>query len=80
MPFKISRRKGLTFFSNKNKLFIEYYMTAVKIVKDAENYDFTHQYLLEFDPTIISKEEKLGDIETQMALVASSFMTKYLEQ
>ena len=29
---------------------------------------------------IISKEEKLGDIETQMALVASSFVTKYLEQ
>lgn len=29
---------------------------------------------------IISEDEKLGDIEMQMASIASSFMTKYLEQ
>lgn len=29
---------------------------------------------------IISEEEKLGDAEMQMASIASSFMTKYLEQ
>ena len=29
---------------------------------------------------IISEDEKLGDSEMQMAGIASSFMTKYLEQ
>ncbi len=43
----------------ENKLFVEYYMSVIKIVKDAENYDFTHQYLLEFDPSVINKEEKI---------------------
>ena len=29
---------------------------------------------------IISKEEKLGEVEMQLASIVSSFMTKYLEQ
>ena len=29
---------------------------------------------------IISEEEKLGEVEMQLASIVSSFMTKYLEQ
>ncbi len=43
----------------ENKLFIEYYMTALRVLRDAEYYEFNRQYMVEFNPEIIVKEEKI---------------------
>ena len=45
---------------SEDKLFIEYYIVSNKILKNIINGDYNNKYLLEFNPNIIKKKEKLN--------------------
>ena len=61
--------KELSFVKNEEDLTCSYVMSTILVNGEAIGMIL-----------IISEEEKLGEIEMQMASIASSFMTKYLEQ
>ena len=61
--------KELSFVKNEEDLTCSYGMSTILVNGEAIGMIL-----------IISEEEKLGEIEMQMASIASSFMTKYLEQ
>lgn len=44
----------------ENKIFIEYYMVAAKILEDVINLNFTKKYMVEFCGSYISKKEKFA--------------------
>ena len=45
---------------SEDKLFIEYYIVSNKILKNIINGDYNNKYLLEFNPNIIKKKDKLN--------------------
>ena len=47
---------------NEDKLYIEYYLTALKIIKDIVKQDFKKQYIVEFADSLLSKEKKIKGI------------------
>ena len=47
---------------NEDKLYIEYYLTALKIIKDIIKQDFKKQYIVEFADSLLSKEKKIKGI------------------
>lgn len=47
---------------NEDKLYIEYYLTALKIIKDIIKQDFKKQYIVEFTDSLLSKEKKIKGI------------------
>ena len=44
----------------EDKLFIEYYMVSKKILTNIINGDFNNKYLIEFNPNILKKKDKLA--------------------
>lgn len=66
--------------------YLENHFKELKIINDKEvNCSYVMSTILANGEAvgmilIVSEEEKLGDTEMQMASIASSFMTKYLEQ
>lgn len=44
----------------EDKLFLEYYMVSNKILKNIINGDYNNKYLLEFNPSILKKKDKLS--------------------
>ena len=61
--------KELKFVRDEEEITCSYVMSTILV-----NGEATGMIL------IISEDEKLGESEMQMASIASSFMTKYLEQ
>lgn len=61
--------KELSFIKDEDEITCSYVMTTILVNGEAVGMIL-----------IISEDEKLGDSEMQMASIASSFMTKYLEQ
>lgn len=47
---------------NEDKLYIEYYLIVVKIIKDIIKQDFKKQYILEFASSLLEKEKKIKSI------------------
>ena len=57
---------------SEDKLFIEYYIVSNKILKNIINGDYNNKYLLEFNPNIIKKKEKL----TRLLNIIDNDLTK----
>ena len=47
---------------NEDKLYIEYYLMTVKIIKDLIKQDFKKQYIVEFASSLLEKEKKIKGI------------------
>lgn len=47
---------------NEDKLYIEYYLMTVKIIKDIIKQDFKKQYIVEFASSLLEKEKKIKGI------------------